>query len=381
MSPEDYLKLYEKYITGSCTPEEEQLLLAYEDKFRMQPDYESATKEEQHMHDRVYYALVKQVSPRRVVSMSAWWWRVAAVLLIALGAGLILYYQHKPLQQQDAVAIRKIPAAPKIVPGKNTAVLTLANGAVIQLDKAGKGVLSRAGKTVIKKAADGKLIYTSNNREDLPAVVALNTISIPRGGQYQLVLPDGTHVWLNAESSLTYPTAFVGHERHVELHGEAYFEVAKNKAMPFRVTANGAKVEVLGTHFNIKAYSGENIKTTLLEGSVRLSNNQCNVTLKPGEQGVAGSANGRIAVKQVDVQEIIAWKNGYFVFRNLDIKDIMNQVARWYDVDVKYSGNLTGKDFGGIYSRQKGITELLNGLELTGLIHFEIEGRRIIVMP
>jgi ferric-dicitrate binding protein FerR (iron transport regulator) len=168
----------------------------------------------------------------------------------------------------------------------------------------------------------------------------------------------------------------------VKLVGEAYFEVAHNEKMPFKVIANGADVEVLGTHFNISAYEGEpNIKATLLEGSVVLSNRNAMVRLLPGQQGVTSENEEKIDVKNVKVAEVVAWKNGSFVFRHANIQDIMKQISRWYDVDIEYRGNVKDQYFGGTYSKYKDITELLNGLELTGLIHFKIEGRRIIAMP
>ena len=269
-----------------------------------------------------------------------------------------------------------------ITPGRNRAVLTLANGKKLDLDDTQTGIISRQGASIVSKSADGKLAYGNNTDTRDKNAVTYNTIETPRGGQYQLTLADGTEVWLNAGSSLKYPTTFTGKERKVELTGEAYFEVAKNKEKPFSVALNGMEVEVLGTHFNVMAYNDENtIETTLLEGSVKLTKDGSSTMLIPNQKGVLNSGASNFRVHVVNTENVIAWKNGFFKFDDENIETIMRKVARWYDVDVSYKGNLKRQNFGGKVPRFKDISQLLTTLELTGTIHFKIDGRRITVMP
>jgi transmembrane sensor len=294
---------------------------------------------------------------------------VAVFLFFSIGAYFIGHKQ--PIRQNAQIH--------KIMPGGNRAILTLSNGHTIDLSNAKNGKLANQGTIAIDKNADGQIVY--NNSTDYSATLnsGLNTATTPRGGQFQLVLADGTKVWLNAASSITFPVAFNGNERRVELHGEAYFEVAHDKQKPFRVVSNGQEVEVLGTHFNINAYSDEKaIKTTLLEGSVKISSAGINKMLKPGEQSQVGSGNIRIA--DVDVNDVVAWKNGLFEFKDDDIKDIMRQLGRWYDVDIKYKGDLPGREFSGEIPRNVNLSQVLDILSFEK-IHFKVDGKTITVMP
>jgi transmembrane sensor len=196
-----------------------------------------------------------------------------------------------------------------------------------------------------------------------------------------VVLPDGTHVWLNSASSLSYPVEFAGNERRVKLTGEAYFEVAKNKDKPFYVNSNNVQVRVLGTHFNISAYNDDDeLKATLLEGSVQVSKNNSQSLLKPGQQAVINNGADMIRVSQANINEVMAWKNGYFIFNDDNIATILKKVSRWYDVDVEQRGNFEGQHFGGTFYRTKGIDELLKNLEKIGKVHFKITGRRVTAM-
>jgi len=235
----------------------------------------------------------------------------------------------------------------------------------------------------VVKDAKGKLEY-----KPLGSVLAgkgalvYNRIQVPYGGQYQLELPDGTKVWLNAGSSLRYPVSFTGHERKVELTGEGYFEVAKNKTMPFRVQTSKQVVEVLGTHFNINAYNDDpSVKTTLLEGSVKVTQNTMGTfkMLKPGQQSVL--KNNELQVKEADTEEAVAWKNGLFLFNDQSLDEIMHQVSRWYDLQIVFDDvSLKTQRFGGSISRFKNVSQLLQVLESTGSVHFKIEGRRLTAM-
>jgi ferric-dicitrate binding protein FerR (iron transport regulator) len=209
----------------------------------------------------------------------------------------------------------------------------------------------------------------------------MNTMQTPRGGQYGVILPDGSKVWLNAASSLTYPTAFTGVDRSVQLKGEAYFEVADNKDKPFIVMVGNMQVNVLGTHFNVMAYEDENaIKTTLLEGAVKVTNGGAAHLLKPGQEGRLDRSSDAFKLLEVDANEAIAWKNGVFQFGGASIETVMREIVRWYDVDVEYQGR-TNEHFRGAISRSVNASEVFKMLELTGAVHFTIDKKKIIVKP
>jgi transmembrane sensor len=303
---------------------------------------------------------------------------IAAVLLL-LSAVAILLFNNSP---GTPSFVPPVVHSGKVVPGGNKAYLTLADGRTISLTDAGNGQLAEQAGISIRKTRDGQLVYDIVEANE--AIGNINTVTTPKGGQYQIVLPDGSKVWLNAASTLSFSTSFASRKnRLVELKGEAYFEVAKDKTKPFIVKSNEQKVEVLGTHFNINAYADEeNTKTTLLEGSVKVSGSGIfgnDVLLKPNQQSVL--AGNTIKVVPVDPETAVDWKNGNFSFNKEDLPTIMRKISRWYDVEIVFQGNYTGNDFTGIVSRNKGVSEVLNLLELTGLVHFKTEGRRITVMP
>jgi ferric-dicitrate binding protein FerR (iron transport regulator) len=265
-----------------------------------------------------------------------------------------------------------------VAPGGDKAILTLADGSTVVLDDAQNGTLAQQGSSKVIKLG-GKLVYDPANKNSREIVY--NTIATPNGGQYQLELPDGSLVWLNATSSIHFPTLFVGKERRVEITGEAYFEIAKNRDMPFIVTVNNAEVQVLGTHFNVNAYNDEeNVKTTLLEGSVKFVSGDNINMLRPGQQSQLTN-NGLIKlVSNVDVEEVVAWKNGMFDFENAGIETVMRQLARWYDVEIEYNGK-TDDLFIAEMRRNIKLSDALKALELTGKVKFDIQGKKIIVMP
>lgn len=306
-----------------------------------------------------------------------WRWIAAAVIIFCLAVGSYLLLDKKGVNKP--LVSKKTIDKTSINPGGNHALLTLANGATIILDDAANGSLTTQGNTKVVKLDSGRLVYVNNHSSNTNSVI-FNTISTPRGGQYQVTLPDGTQVWLNAASSLKFPTSFNGNSRQVELNGEAYFEVAKNKAMPFNVMVRQTEVTVLGTHFNINAYSDEkSINTTLLEGSVEFSTGTVKKLLHPGQQSVFINASQDVFVKHVDVNQVIAWKNGFFEFDNTDLQTIMRQIARWYDVDVSYRTANNRGLFGGGISRRLGLPEVLHLLETNG-VQFKTEGRRVTVV-
>ena len=280
------------------------------------------------------------------------WVASAAAVLIVLSAALYFFRSDQP--QAPAVAVKKAD----VMPGGNKALLTLADGSSIILDQAGNGTVAKQGNVVINKTADGQLIYDASARGKNNAIVGYNTISTPRGGEYQVILPDGSKVWLNSASSINFPTVFSESERNVVITGEAYFEVASNVRKPFIVKANGTRIQVLGTHFNVMAYTNEgSVKTTLLEGSVKVSSGRESNIIKPGEQ--AQIINGKINVSAANLEEAVAWKNGYFYFRNTDIKTVMRHISRWYDVDVEYRGTVPETVFSGKMYRNVNASKVL----------------------
>jgi hypothetical protein len=298
------------------------------------------------------------------------WPRIASAAAIILVAGAGLFYYVKGPSNEIAGLSRHND----IAPGSNKAVLTLASGKQVALADAQNGALATEDGALIRKTADGQLVYRGAAANDTTTLY--NTISIPKGGQYTLLLSDGTKVVLNAASSLKYPIRFKGTSRTVELAGEGYFEVAHNRAKPFKVISRGQTVEVLGTHFNVNAYLDEpGIKTTLLEGSVDVNG----TILKPDQQSVL-SDDKTIRVRTVDVDDVVAWKDGLFKFDHTDIKTLMRQISRWYDVEVAYEPGIKDEQFYGKIERSYTLSEVLKVLEL-GKVHFRVEGRKIIVMP
>jgi transmembrane sensor len=301
----------------------------------------------------------------------------AATLLFFLSFGLYRHFRPGPIAHKPVTKV--IPKSHDVLPGGNKAVLTLANGQTIILDNAKKGTLAKLGTTLVNKTSDGQLVYNAKDKGDANTMPSINTIATPRGGQYLVVLPDGTKVWLNAASSMRFPTRFTGSAREVAITGEAYFEVTRNPAMPFKVKTNRAEIEVLGTHFNVMAYDDEKVmKTTLLEGAVNIKNANSNSTLKPNEQAQVTVAGQTKIVNDIDTDDEVAWKNGIFQFKDAGIAAILRQASRWYDVDVVYKGAIPDNEFTGSVSRNVKASELLNMLRYTG-VNVRIENGTIIV--
>lgn len=307
-------------------------------------------------------------------------WRIAAALIPLLAIGTYLWFQvNEPRKESDS-GISQLPV--DILPGKNGAILTLADGAKVILDSLGNGVVATQSGTVII-LENGELAYGPMPGSDQEIVY--NTMTTPNGRQFLVTLSDGTKVWLNAASSLRYPAVFAGKERNVEVTGEAYFEVAENAEKPFIIKLNDqTQIEVLGTKFNVNAYSDEaSINTTLLSGSVRVVTDANNsVVLKPGQQAqvFSGKTASRVlVVPEVNTDQIVAWKNGSFNFNDKTLRDVMRQLARWYDMEVVYDGNVPDKIFFGEMGRDLNLSQCLNVLERME-VHFRIEGRKLIVM-
>jgi transmembrane sensor len=304
------------------------------------------------------------------------WVAAAAIFLFLASSVLFLKYRNNA----DVYTSNKKSAINQDrLPGTNKAVLTLSDGRTIILDSAGNGMLAQQGKTSIIKKNDGQLVYNPGAAQSNEVVY--NLLQTPRGGQYKITLPDGSKVWLNASSSLRYPVIFAGKDRRVEITGEAYFEVAKDASRPFRVQLNNMEVEVLGTHFNINGYADEDaVRTTLLEGKVKVLVSDQSKYLQPGQQAQL-KTSGKIAiVDDVNLDETVAWKDGNFQFENSDIKAVMRQLARWYDVEVSYEGTVN-KHFIGNISRDVKLSQVLSMLQQTGEVKFKIEGNKLFVMP
>jgi transmembrane sensor len=303
----------------------------------------------------------------------------AAAACVLVAAGLFLLRRPSaPIHQQ---ASRVVPAS-VITPASDKAVLTLADGTHIVLDSAANGRVASQGKMQIVKTG-GVVAYQGGSGDDGTrdgGDVGMNQIATPRGGFYELVLPDGSKVWLDAASSLKYPTAFAGGERRVQLTGEAYFEVAPHAGQPFYIDANNVTIQVLGTELNLMAYSDEDaIRATLINGALRVVRGDDRRQIEPGQQASWSRGGSEWKVSHPDMREVLAWKQGEFRFEGLSIAAIMRQIARWYDVDVVLRGPLPEVEFNGVIPRKKAVAELLAVLEQTDEVHFTLEGRKIIV--
>lgn len=312
------------------------------------------------------------------------WVAIAAIFVLIAGFGWYFLSGIKNSNSPQSISRQE---KVKVVPGGNKALLTLADGSQVILDSSLNGVISRQGNVQVVKTQDGKLSYRVASAGKATQL-SYNTITTPRGGQYQVTLPDGTAIWLNSVSSITFPTAFNEKERVVQITGEAYFEVSqlisKNtpEKVPFVVQAADSRITVLGTHFNINAYTDEEaIRTTLTEGAVSVSSGTASVLISPGEQATLVKDKGYYKITHPDIEEVLAWKNGMFLFKNTSMQAIMRRIARWYDVSVRYQADVSGIMYSGGLSRKDSIEKLLELLELDGRVHFELKGRELSVMP
>jgi len=372
---QEFYQLLDKYIAGKCTPEETAFIESWYETYEEQHNKHDSLPDYENDLDEVWNNLGKILRKKKIIIWP--WISAAASILLFLCIG-IYYKNRQHLLKPQFTQI--------IMPGGNKAILTLSNGKQILLTNAQNGKLANQGNTIISKTSKGQIVYTSitANKSTFFQPVLYNTMTIPRGGQYLLVLPDGSKVWLNSSSSLRYPTAFSGKERRVELTGEAYFEIIHNAASPFRVVTKGQVVEDIGTQFNIKAYDDEElIKTTLIEGSIKVAAKNQQMMLKPGQQLTLNTQTDNKSIQLIDnanVEEAIAWKNGYFRFNNEKIPEIMRQLSRWYDIDVIYKGNITNEGLNGKISRYKNISQIIEMLESTKLVHFKVQGREVTVI-
>ena len=365
MKKEDlHRQLIDRYLDGTASPEEVEVFFHLLNKGELDN-------------------LLEDTPVRRIAAWKKYSAAAAVILLVGAGIFFLQRAHHRPASAPIANVFKN-----DVAPGGNKAVLTLGDGRLIVLDSAEKGNLASQGKTNIVKTDAGKLAYSAT--AGAPTTVLYNTLSTPAGGQYQVTLADGTRVWLNALSKLQFPNAFTGKDRTVDLTGEAYFEIAKDKSRPFMVRVNGVQVQVLGTSFNVNAYTDESgISTTLLEGAVRLVKGEVAVLLKPGQQGVTGAtdagAGKNIAVSgfsihKADIDQVMAWKNGFFSWDAADVHTVMRQISRWYGVEVRYEGTPTTALFGGEIGRDLTLTQVLTGLSKSK-VHFQLDGKILTVLP
>ena len=369
MTEQELQKLLTRYSEGKANEQEKSLLenwyLSYNTKDTQAPDIAEMLL----AVDQVWANVRPQEALTRRLPVYLRF-AVAASVLLMVSVGLYFLLRPSPVSIFELSATKDIPA------GKNKATLRLANGKKIILDELTNGEILNESGISVSHTSSGELIYKA--MDNAKSTTAYHTLETFKGEQQQLLLPDGTHVWLNAASSIKFPTAF-GQTRSVSVSGEVYFEVAHDPSKPFLVSSSGQEVEVLGTHFNINAYSDEPAtETTLLEGKVKISTQVAGSSiLKPGQQ--AKQAAGRIELNQISSEEVIAWKNGYFMFESEDIGSIMRKISRWYNVEVSYEGPIPQDRFGGSVDRFANVSQILKKLQLTDKVHFKVEGRRIIV--
>lgn len=326
---------------------------------------------------------IEPSQPARLIRLRTVKYVVAASVTLIVLSGAYLLLRPKAKQDVTVTPTTTTATSHDVAPNTKAPVLTLADGTIVSLDSTQQGTLAVQGNTNVIKDANGQIVYTP--AANASGAMLYNTMTVPKGGNVvSLALADGSKVWLNAASSIRYPAAFSGTERKVEISGEAYFEVARNKSMPFRVSRNNIDIEVHGTHFNVNAFPEEkDIKVTLLEGSVKVSskvNAQWSM-LKPGEQVIANGNSPFTIDHSPDLEQVMAWKNGLFMFNNTSIEEIMHQIERWYDVTVYYEGDIKRWTFNGQISRYSNVSKVLEMMEATGTIHFRVEDRKIYAMP
>ncbi|MCK7557851.1 FecR domain-containing protein [Chitinophaga sedimenti] len=374
-----YRQLLQRYTDGTCTPEEASELFSYLESDELTRDLAAHSRDvfNQSMaaagnvsHQasvRMQERIMERIRPVRkpVLLRRSWFRYAAAAFLLLAAAGAYRWMTPKPAAPQQAIVLDDV------APGSDKAVLTLGDGTRVELDSA---AIRNIGAGINQQKGHLKYDVAAERTEPV-----MNTLTTPKAGQYQLTLPDGSRVWLNAASSITFPTAYNGKERLVTLSGEAYFEIAPG-TRPFKVKANGMEVQVLGTSFNVMAYPDEQAgAATLLEGAVKVVAASAQNVLKPGYQALVHYEKGTQTVQAVDLDKVIAWKTGFFEFDNVELPVLMRQIARWYDVEIVYKGSNQTESFGGRISRHVPLSDILRALHVNG-VECRIEGRKVIVL-
>jgi transmembrane sensor len=379
-------ELIKKYNAGLCSEAEKKWLEEWYQTFEWNKSKNIPAIELQRLKEEAWSAIVSQknatekdtnyqVGTDKKVFRMRWWYYAAAVLII-IGFTTLLRPATVKQTSPPVVELKK-PVVKDIPAGISKAILVLGDGSSISLDSAAVSQLKEGDGTIIDKQY-GKLVY--NRAANRTSPVLYNTLRIPRGAEYQLVLPDGSTVWINAASALKFPTRFTGAERKVFLSGEAYFEITKNAKMPFKVVTDDAiEVEVLGTHFNVKAYEDEiDVKTTLAEGKVKIRKGDNNITLSPSQQGVWKKKTQGLTVKEVDAEKEIAWKNGIIEFNDDELPYIMRQLSRWYDVDISFEGAIPKGSYNGAIPRKATLSEVMQILKLAG-VKYWLDNKKLVV--
>nr|WP_315423003.1 FecR domain-containing protein [uncultured Pedobacter sp.] len=380
------VSLLKKYLSGNCTVSEIKEVDQWFDSMDEVPEDLAGLSDDQRrfVEDKIFERILFNIEaksqqkiisiPKKSIRISTVFW-AAASLVVVLGAVLIWRYSSQlHLQNQTA----KLHQSIHIKPGGNRAVLTLGDGSSVVLTEAKIGALADQQNVSVVKTAEGELSYKMHTGS-ASSKISFNKISTPLGGKYSVVLPDGSKAWLNAKSSLRFPTAFTGAERVVQMTGEVYFEVAKNPKQPFKVQLGGTEIRVLGTHFNVMAYGDEaGQKTTLIEGSIHLSSGKFSQLLKPGQQALVDPF-GISVNNNCDLEAVMAWRNDLFIFKDMEIKEIARQLVRWYDIQVVFKGTPSKITYTGTISKDVELPELLNMLQFTGL-KYELNGRVLTII-
>ena len=383
----EFLRIINSYLAGEANIYQQSVLKQYFDLFSDGPDFltDQNEREQQIIHDRVKRNIDLHINKENnlIFKLKKQHLKVAAMFIITIS--FVLYFnQSKHLVLEDTRGLKE-KISFDILPGINKAVLTLSDGDKVLLENENPEIIDKKSGAIIKINKDGFLFY--NNPTLIKTKTVYNTIETPRGGQYKILLPDGTRIWLNAGSTLKYPLNFEKHHRKVELSGEAYFEVSKNELRPFIVYSDNQSVQVLGTNFNISTYRDDSSsKTTLLEGSVKVtrSNSKNYKVIIPGQQSeISKNLKDSITIKQVDLDAVIGWKDGYFIFDDEPLESILTKISRWYDVEIQYSDLIPNRHlaYSGTISKYSKVSKVLKKLELTESVHFKIDGRRIMVTP
>lgn len=377
--------LFERYLDGECTEEERQLLELWfagqsakgDWKWRDGADKEATADRIRSYLNQLYLEPAPKRPTHRVLVKAA---AIAASFLLL--ASLTFWFYHEKGQAVSNKLSRQA-SLDSLAANEGEVSLLLADGSLLYMDHIESGDPYELGKKTLEKVAADELILGNSKKNASSPVPSLASLIVPKGKTFKLTLDDGTRVWVNTASTITFPSDMGENERQVILeNGEAYFEVAKDKNRPFTLRAGNASIQVLGTKFNVHAYKEEEkVVTTLIEGSVKLSNATRTTMLKPNQQAINYNKSNELTKKEVDVDHVLAWQKGYFVFDDQDIRSIMNDVSRWYDVEVSYQGAVSQKKFGGTFSKSKNVAELLSYLEsISGNLRFKQIGRRIIVM-
>jgi ferric-dicitrate binding protein FerR (iron transport regulator) len=375
-------ELLQRYQAGSCTASEKELIEGWYERLIDTGEMHRDEGQRDAWQELIKARIMRQIDVPETKKVFFFkplvkWWAAASVIAV-LG---VLSYWALSRKATRIAPVAKVQKTDVAAPASNKATVTLANGQQLFLDGAGNGALAVEGNVKVVKLANGEIAYQQGAGSASATEMVYNTLSNPRGSQViRVVLADGTKVWLNAASSLRYPVSFIGKGRAVSITGEAYFEIADDASRPFVVRSGAMDVRVLGTHFNINAFgdNGDDIRVTLLEGSIRINSGDGTALVKPGQQAVV-TKDIRVR-NDVDLDQVMAWKNGYFQFDNAGLKSVLQEVSRWYDVDVIYEGYNRPRQFVGEIQRDLSLSEILKLLE-KNKVRFKIEGKKLMVIP